>query len=891
MKFKISLDTVRFTNHPTKTSTGKRKKDADRIAGAISNRLASPEARVELTLDEIADNAAMGLSWSPARFDENFRSNNGWVSQQLFGVDVDCNIDPLEAHDRAQELGLGFGFAYPSFSDTPEYRKFRYVMYTEKPITDFDTAAQIMRALSIVFNGFDQACKDPARLFFGGRGRLFLSAEKKPIDLDNLFLAAKLSLVNKSTNKSRRAKQVDEKLNLLNNRHAPEELPEVIEKVNIEEELVSQLKILQAVKVGHHLHGCLIYPVGERIHREEIKGLVWNLQYIKGGVAWLQKCMEEHGDYEDYHWDLVDNESAYKGYKPMQLKNFSPYPEDHHFHNILDITGRKVKKSGQVCNDVIEDPTFYDGLKIYTLAELDSMLPQTVRNIINSDDKRIHLIIVPPGSGKTKTIIEKVMRVVQRGYTFAYKTHANKNEVIRDMGVEYLNNFNVTPELPNSLPEQHKTKLAYYQSIAASNAYSGYLKSLIKRYRSIPERSELEQKILDELFAFQKDLRAAYGCRNRNIITTFKRVLMKKEGVFPFDHNSTLFFDEDPINELLSVNSVHLEDFNTLKGLVDDPLIKKLCQKYINILTDDDKITQIHQKEDFIFSSKQQEALLEALAVGASQGKFKTAIADFLLNADFYLSLAEDKNNEYINANVFHFLVKRELPIDRKIAIFSATASPFMYKALFGDRVVVHDLSNVLHKGNVKQKWISGGKNSILRNQALADVYTQEAGLRPTITFQGTKHIFENAIKDIHHGNSCGFNGFRGENICVAGVPHKPPYVIQLVAHALGHNLEPCDFLVTSKRICRNGYYFKLPTFEKPFLTEIQCFFIESELIQGIGRARTLREVCEVLVLGNYPIRHFWEGDESLKPYIIEYEPDQSNYSDLLVDQEVLLAF
>jgi hypothetical protein len=519
------------------------------------------------------------------------------------------------------------------------------------------------------------------------------------------------------------------------------------------------------------------------------------------------------------------------------------------------------------------------------------MLPQTIREFIHADDNNIHLIIVPPGSGKTQRIIEMIMRVMKRDYTCAYKTHANKDEAIRDMGSEYLINFNVTPELPESLPEQHKAKLTYYQSIAASDAYSSYLKSLVKRYESISERSEAEQRVLDDLLAFQKDLRAAYGCRDKNIIATFKRVLMKKAGVFPFGHNSTLIFDEDPIDELLSVGSVHLQDFNTLKGLVDDPQVKRLCQKYINILTDDDKITQIYQKEDFIPSPKQQEALLEALAIGASQGKFKTAIADFLLNADFYLNVAEDKENEYTNANVLHFLVKRSLPTDRKIGIFSATASVFMYKALFGDRVVVHDLSNVLHKGTVKQKWMSGGKTTMMRSKDLQDTYKEEAGDLPTITFKEAKHIFKNAVEDMHHGNASGYNSLTGQNICVAGVPHKPPYVIQLVAHALGHKLEACDFLMASKRICRNGYYFKLPTFENPFLTEIQCFFIESELIQDIGRARTLREVCEALVLGNYPIRHFWEGDEKLAPYIIEYEPDQSNYSDMLTEQEVMLAF
>jgi hypothetical protein len=831
-----------------------------------------------------------GYTFSPGTF-SGVRSNNGWTSQQIFGMDVDNNQDPLEFHYRMQELGLGFLFATTSFSDTPENRKFHYFVYTEEPITDFETAQQIMRALHIVATGIDKACKDPARYFFPGKERLFSDAEKKPLDLDNLFLAARLDQVRVAKNKSRKATQMDNNLNLLGGRHAPEDLPDVIEKVSIDGELVPQLRILQAVKGGYHLHGCVGYPVGERIHREEIKGLVWNLQYIKGGLAWLEKCMEENGEYEDYHWDLVDNESAYKGYKPMQLKNFSPYPEDHHFHNILDATGRKVKKNGQMCDAVVEDPTFYNGLEIYTLAALENMLPQTILDFINSDDKNIHLIKVPPGSGKTRLIIEMMIRKMMCGYTFAYGTHANKDDVIRDSGSDYMRNFYITPEIPKNLPEHHKAKLAYYQSIGASATYSNYLKSILRHYDSMANKSKMDQNILDDLLAFQKALRAAYGCKHQNIITTFKRVLMKMDGKFPFAHNSTLVFDEDPIEELLSVNSVHLQDFNTLKGLVEDLKVKNMCKHYIDLLTDDNKITQLHQKENFCLSSKSMEALMDALSIGASQCKFKTAIADFLLSADFYLNVAEDREKEYVDSNVLHFLVKRSLPTDRKIAIFSATASEFMYKALFGDRVVVHDLSNVLHKGTVKQKFLSGGKVSLVRNKELAEVYRKEAGDRPTITFKTTKHLFNNPVENMHHGNCSGYNDLEGQNICIASVPHKPPYVIQLVAHALGHKLESRDFLMPSKRICRNGYYFKLPTFENPFLTEIQCFFIESQLVQGIGRARTLREVCEVLALGNYPIRHFWEGDETLKPYIIEYEPNRSGYFDISAKQEIMLAF
>ena len=50
-----------------------------------------------------------------------------------------------------------------------------------------------------------------------------------------------------------------------------------------------------------------------------------------------------------------------------------------------------------------------------------------------------------------------------------------------------------------------------------------------------------------------------------------------------------------------------------------------------------------------------------------------------------------------------YFISKYDLPQDKKIVILSATANEAIYKQLFGDRLVFHDIGNVKPSGVILQ--------------------------------------------------------------------------------------------------------------------------------------------------------------------------------------------
>ena len=57
------------------------------------------------------------------------------------------------------------------------------------------------------------------------------------------------------------------------------------------------------------------------------------------------------------------------------------------------------------------------------------------------------------------------------------------------------------------------------------------------------------------------------------------------------------------------------------------------------------------------------------------------------------------------------------------------------------------------------------------------------------------------------------------------------------------------------QKIEYNGFKFKFNCYEDELLKNIQLSLIESDLIQAVGRSRTLRTNATVQVYSNFPLR------------------------------------
>jgi len=101
-------------------------------------------------------------------------------------LDFDDGLSPKEAVERIQAYDITPNGWYPTFSDTPEKRKFRLVFFLDTLITNMDARNYLMDSLFEMYPEADAACKNPAHFFYGTNKRgAVLNTDV--ISLDMLF--------------------------------------------------------------------------------------------------------------------------------------------------------------------------------------------------------------------------------------------------------------------------------------------------------------------------------------------------------------------------------------------------------------------------------------------------------------------------------------------------------------------------------------------------------------------------------------------------------------------------------------------------------------------------------------------------------------------------------
>ena len=172
---------------------------------------------------------------------------------------------------------------------------------------------------------------------------------------------------------------------------------------------------------------------------------------------------------------------------------------------------------------------------------------------------------------------------------------------------------------------------------------------------------------------------------------------------------------------------------------------------------------------------------------------------------------------------------------------------------MFGDRIEVIDIRDVEQSGTISQytKW-SCSRNGLNR---YVDTISKEVGDTPVITFKSFGHQFNNPVKEMYFGNCSGYDGMKGKDMAVVGTPHRNNIEYFLTAKVLGIDFRTTDTTMSHQKIEYNGFRFKFNCFDHEDLRNIQLSLIESDLVQAVGRARTLRTSAHVDLYSNFPLR------------------------------------
>ncbi len=217
-----------------------------------------------------------------------------------------------------------------------------------------------------------------------------------------------------------------------------------------------------------------------------------------------------------------------------------------------------------------------------------------------------------------------------------------------------------------------------------------------------------------------------------------------------------------------------------------------------------------------------------------------------LINASAFIKTASDRGT------TIYFLLKRDLPQNKKVIIMSATPQVHLYKKLYPGKVEVIDISNIELTGKVYQHTDRSYSRATLDGTLILKIL-DEIGYVPAIVHKNMKEFFFHYESPMHFGNVLGYNEYNGWDIAVIGTPHQNEIVYRLMAHAVGvdPNLEK---EIMMRQVEYGNFRFSFRTFANKEMQEIQLGLIESELLQAVGRARTLRNDCVVELYSNLPL-------------------------------------
>ncbi|MDA9885653.1 hypothetical protein N9D26_00165 [bacterium] len=819
-RFKVGLNSTKHTHKPT-----------DKEAGLI-NRNGFPTT--ELSLEELKTSLSKGMTFTPSYFTDGKRNNKNFEGTYVFALDFDDNQNPEEKIAQLKEYGIETNLYYPSFSDTPEHRKFRIVIVFDAPIEDKKLRDKIQLAIMEIVKDSDIACKDASRMFYGGSTCDLLcdtpnSLEESLIHLHNIINST-ASRPTKVANDKNFTKTLLPYNTIRDYQICKENCNEYEIKQHYDyEQAKKNSKVFKHFAEGGHLKYAQMF------------NLISNMQYVKGGLKWVKEVMDKAGSYNYSDYELLRTMKHYN-YLPSNIDTFDSELIGE-YSNIwhLDRTSKKV--------EVIQEAEKYDSDVLYDKFNkllFDLSFNNALYSIFKSTPKppRVNVVSVGVGVGKT-TKLKQVMK--EGNIVFAFPTHKLKREFENDIKPSNIP-YAVTPEIPQFNIKEINTMYDNYQAMGDGLKANKLIKDV-----SLGKAIEMvnEELILDSNFDYQTDIRLAknyldemakaYSSKHC-VLTTHKRALLTPDSFKNKDH---FVFDEDIIDSLLPMGEIKVMDIDNLMAKV-----KSNIRSVFTDLKNIKKALMSYQHGAPNVTAKIILRDLNALKKALSIVKGGAKIIK-LIESDYTLKYVGDDSVER-----FYFITQKPLPTGKQITIASATADEYFYdKLMINEDYEFHSLGSAKNNNNIIQYT---GKRFSRWALSKGDVPKIEEGVK-VITYMAHKDKFDDSDEVVHFGNAEGYNHLKGEDLAIVGTPTRPSQVVVLYATILGIKWTAKDQEKNVRETVRleskgNIWRFSCITYNNPELANIDVRLAIKDLEQSVGRARANRTESNVEVFSSIPI-------------------------------------
>ena len=873
---KLSLDREMFWQKPAGKDVPKIN---NRIAGCV--HAVSP---TEKGMRDLAEKIGIdGHTFCPATFKDGIRNQAHFEQQQFIALDFDSKtpdttITLEDARARAERYGLRPVFAYDTLTST-NHNKFRMVFLNDTSICHRKVAEAVQLALGrYLFPESDPLCyRDISKMYFGGKELRYFDRTIPTIDVETVFRRMTQHL--KETDPKHYKERLvtfSRKTDIALNKHGfldvmmvydSTELPGAVNNVqnggnspnsiiyspNIKangenppkwykigvNESTSKTSVVTSVtntdvtvkeKKNHKKYRsqdlkkihqkCQLFrefEAGKRdMTHDELLGLATNLLQVETGIKRFKEIQLKYPEFYDTermkewerHLSYIDQEE----YKPQCCSGFCPYCEKcEHGTNILSSSCPKGVLMERI-------PGYSE--EFCSIEELQDDTYETISKAFYARDDKVHVIRSQTGACKSYSYLRLMSENPEMRFIIATPTNLLKDET-EDKAIRMNIDAKKTPSL-----EQIKGDIPPRVWKHIQKLYKGGQHGMVHIYI----QQVLEKEKVPCLEKYMKEREALKDYKG-NVITTHRYLLtMDENRLKEFD---TIIIDEDIIFKSVIPNQGEIT-VSELKKMMDKSADSCLLKKIKEILKQAKEQSCV--KADSFEWDKEDDEIIPF------------DLPSFCLAEKFYIRRKSKEKN--LKEDSVSFL-KPVFFKDVKYIMVSATANEAICRLYFGEnRVKFYECKKAKYMGRLNQyPGKSMSRSSIASSPGIIRRLINRFGFSEerVITF-----MKEN-IGNLHFGNTEGSNTLEGKNILVIGTPYHADFLYKLAAFTMGIDFDE-DEEMEMQVIEYNGYRFRFKTFKNADLRAIHLWMIESELEQAVGRARLLRNSCEVHLFSSFPI-------------------------------------
>ncbi len=880
----------------------KKEKPSKKEYGIIQKTICSEENAKEIDFDTFVDLVGNnGAIWKSS-FMEGGAKNINFKCTYMLSLDFDNGISIKDFLENAKDLGLEPTFIYETFSSTSDFNRFRAIWKLKEVIEypQLKTALQLM--LMEVFSDCDSACKDLSRLWIGGKSVAFYNP-MNALNIENLLNALSNIIEIKHGKNSLRGMKTFCKiagLNMFN------KMPFILKNEEICEDFYIQLyrevrkntqKLnffkydnfefsftdsfdidknknvsakIQAIK-GEKVKKIKVdfeklstkcglfedFLNGKKLSHKEIQHLSFNLYECEGYPTILKDTLMNN-NYNNWQNKYNTYVSAVNyNYAPTNCSNYC----EHYFEcqNPINIKSKYYQKENKAKK--IEDiPTI-------TLSEAEKELnkmPSIIKSLTKND---FMLLNAPVGIGKTELLMNIDLNNTIIGVT-NHRLGEELNERLSkrdDIDLLYVRPLNMT-----NIPDDLRNLITNFYDLGLYGEVKNVIFEEIKRLNTLNKEENTDYPIYyNDLVFYVEQLKQIPNASS--LLFTHHRISFGNQN----NKIDTLILDEDFLKTFIKYDVFNRDEiFNDFRNLIAwANRFNHINNKHYNDYVELKNYIEAFSLELSCNEDKWIENILNEITLNP---KFRRIITQYMkenknsLKTNFFKVIGAKGIS--LTKNGFIHIIDgkslRELE-DYKVICMSATLdetihTAFIKKYLPNKNIIYKSIANTELKGNIycncSYAWSRDGLKKLTKKSKKAlDKILNDDRYENIITFKSNDLINlegTGKVKIAYFGAVEGLDKYKGQNLCVIGTPHTSSKVYEGYYFLLtGKNNISREWKV--KRVKKYGFEFDLNTYENEtdiFLTDIQLYFVYSELIQAIGRARALRFNVDVYVHSALPI-------------------------------------